>query len=48
MGERIYGEHAPGEGVDCEAAGYADPAVSSIGRRFWDLLEGEFVRESVV
>jgi hypothetical protein len=30
--ERAYGENAPGEGIDCEAARYADPAVASIRR----------------
>ena len=46
--EGKYGENAPGEGIDCEAAGYADPAVSSIRRRIANFLEGQLVGEGVV
>jgi hypothetical protein len=30
--ERTYGENAPGKSIDCEAAGYTDPAVAAIRR----------------
>jgi hypothetical protein len=43
-----HGQNTPGEGINCEATGYTDPAVSSIWRRVANFLEGKFVGERVI